>query len=363
MSASPVQPVRFALIGAGGIAQRHLDAAEQRPDAIRFVSVFDPNERAIENAKARVAGIRAFPSVAELVKAGGFDAAVVATPHFLHFEQAAAVARAGRHVLVEKPAVISVAEARELRAIADRTGAIVVAAQTRRHAPDIERARHLMADPKNFGRLRTFDITSLQDIKSFTEPGSTFWMLDGELVGGGVAIANAIHQIDMLRFLSGADYSAVMAAASFEKPFINGAESSASVVFEMSNGAHGTMHADYLATRSPFCEGMVLIGEHGSIAQHTEKIGSYRGPLSYATSGGIRSTSFAQQNEGWELVLPDHAEESQEAFTRQLVHFAAVVRGDEEPIASLEDNFNTIAAIEAIIQSARTHQRVEVATW
>lgn len=356
-------PVRFALIGTGGIAQRHIDAAVERPDAIEFVSACDPNEAALAHTRTRLPGIRTYPDVDELVAAGGFDAAVVATPHFLHLPQAAAVARTGKAVLVEKPAVVSTAQARELREIADASGAIVVAGQTRRYAPDIARARELMSSPSDFGRLRTFDITSLQDIRSFTRPGQAHWLLDGALAGGGVAISNAIHQIDMVRFLAGADYTAVMASASFEDPFVNGAESAASVVFELSNGAHGTMHADYLATRSPFSEAVVLVGEHGSLAQHTTRLGDYRGPLSYATSGGVRSTAFEQQHQGWQLVLPDHAEEGQEAFTAQLVHFAAVVRGDETSISSLEDNFNTIAVIEAIVQSARSGGRVEVPRW
>lgn len=357
-----MKPLRLALIGSGGIAERHLDAADEHPDAVRFVAACDPDPEAIARVRDRIPGIRTCADVGQLVGTGGFDAAVVATPHFLHFEQAAAVARAGCGVLVEKPLVTTTEQMRRLRDIAEASGATVLAGQTRRFAPDIVRARDFIRSERDFGALRSFDIQSLQDIRSFIPDGAAHWLLDGDLAGGGVAISNAIHQIDMVRFLTGADYTAVMARADREPPFINGAECRVSAVMELSDGSHGTLHADYLATRSPFSEAMTLVGEHGSVAQHAEHLGQYRGPLTCATSGGVRSTRFSQQHDGWHAV-DDRPERPQESFTRQLLHFAAVLRGQESPLSSLADNFNTIACVEALTVSAQSGRRVEVATW
>ena len=356
-------PLRLALIGAGGIADRHLDAADAHPDVVRFVSVVDASEKAISKVRARLPQIRVHDSADKLAAAGGFDAAVICTPHFLHFEQAAAVVRAGCSVLVEKPLVTSTEQMRRLHEIATASGATVIAGQTRRHSPDVVRARSAMSSAVDFGGLRSFDIQSLQDARPFTGP--SHWLLDGRLAGGGVAISLAIHQIDMIRFLTGADYTAALASARFDAPFRNGAESQVSAVLELSNGARGTLHADYLATRIPFAEAMTLIGEHGSLVQHAAWVGQYRGPLSYSTSEGVPSVEFKQQLGGWRQLSDDleHAEEAQEAFTRQMLHFAAVVRGEQEPVSSLADNFNTIACVEAIAASAARRQRVEVEQW
>jgi predicted dehydrogenase len=78
----------------------------------------------------------------------------------------------------------------------------------------------------------------------------------------------------------------------------------------------------------------------------------------------VPSLEFDEKLGGWaevEEIQEDARQQS--AFTNQLLHFAAVLRGDAEPASGLVDNFNTIACVEAIVQSARTGRRVEVPTW
>lgn len=360
---------RIAVIGLGGISRRHFDAIEAHPEIFELVAVCDLNRAAVDQIQERFPRIRAYQQVDDLVAAGGFDAAVIATPHFLHFEQAAAVARAGISVLVEKPLVTSTAQLRALREIAERSGAKVIAGQTRRHAPEVLAAREKTSDPKAFGSLQSFDILSFQDLRPYglgkgPDVGTSHWLFDGKLAGGGVTISLAIHQIDMLRFLADVDYTAVMATARFDEPFVNGAESQVAAALELSNGARGTLHADYLASRIPFAEAMTLIGANGSVTQHAAWLGQYRGPLSFATSNGVPSARFDDQLGGWEQLEETQEDAAaQTAFTNQLVHFAAVLRGEVAPISDLVDNFNTIACVEAIVRSARTAQRVEVETW
>jgi len=357
---------RIAVVGAGSISRRHFEAIEAHPDVFELVAVCDPDAAAIERALAGFPGARGYATVDDLLSGEQFEAAVIATPHFLHFEQAATLARAGINVLVEKPLVTSTAQLRELRQIAETSGAIVMAGQTRRHAPEVLAARSKTTDPKAFGELQSFDILSFQDLRPYGRPGATkvHWLFDGELAGGGVTISLAIHQIDMLRFLTGVDYTAVMATARFDAPFINGAESQVAATLELSNGGVGTLHADYLTTRIPFAEAMTLIGEYGSVTQHAAWLGQYRGPLSFATSNGVPSLEFDEQLGGWAQLEDTQEDARQESsFANQLLHFVAVLRGEAEPASGLVDNFNTIACVEAIVESARTGQRVGVATW
>jgi len=367
-AASDGRALRVAVIGAGGIAQRHLDAIEAHPEALELVAVCDPSAAAVERTRTRFPRAAAFATVDELLDSGGFEAAVIATPHVFHFDQAVAVVRAGIDVLVEKPVVTTTGQMRALREVADASGAIVVPGQTRRYAPEVIAARAKTLDPQVFGELQGFDIVSVQDIRSFgrsTVGGveKLHWLFDGAVAGGGVTISLAIHQIDMLRFLTGLDYAAVMAVGRFDAPFFNGAESQVAAALEMSNGATGTLHADYLATRIPFAEAMTLIGERGSVTQHATRLGQYRGPLSFATSNGQPSATFDESFAGWaQLEGTEKVDEVQVPFTNQLLSFAEAVR-NRRPDTSLVDNFNTIAAVEAIVLSARKGQKVQVEKW
>lgn len=359
--------IRLALVGVGSIARRHLDAMEAHPEVFELVAVCDPIPAAVEQVRTRFPGARGYAGIDDLLSGGGFDGAVVATPHFLHFEQAAAVARAGVGVLVEKPLVTSTAQLRALREISEASGAVIVAGQTRRHAPEVLAARSKTRDATVFGELQSFDILSFQDLRTFggsAAAGNLHWLCDGERAGGGVTISLAIHQIDMLRFLADVDYTAAMATARFDPPFVNGAESQVAATLEVDNGAVGTLHADYLATRIPFAEAMTLIGENGSVTQHAAWLGQYRGPISFSTSEGVPSATFDDQLGGWtQLEEIQEDASAQSAFTNQLLNFAAVLGGEAEPVSGLIDNFNTIACVEAIVQSARTGRRVGVEKW
>ncbi len=191
------------------------------------------------------------------------------TPHFLHYPQARACVEAGIPVLVEKPVCNNLDETRQLTTLARERGVLVVAGQNRRYERSALWARRwIQENPLNFGELRSFDLRGWQDIDAWiaTKPdkNADFWILDKERAGGGVVVSLMIHFIDMVRHLSGHDFVEVSAQGRYDLPFKNGAESSCCALLKLSNGAVGTMHANYLARKSFHPNEVInLIGEHG----------------------------------------------------------------------------------------------------
>ncbi len=359
-------PLRIAVIGLGAISRNHLTSLHALSDRFTLTAVCDSNAAAVARTVTDYPNARGFATVADLIDSGCCDAAVIGTPHFLHAEQAAALAAAGISVLVEKPLAVSTAQLRELDAVAERTGALVIAGQTRRFEADMIAARELMQRPDSpIGALRSFDVQSLQDLEAYTvSMGPRHWLMDAKLAGGGVTISNAVHQIDAIRFLTGADFTTVCAFARYDEPFIHGAESQLSAVLALSNGATGTLQASYTARKIPFSEAMTLVGERGSITQHANALGDYRGPVSFASTNGVPAATFADQLAGWQPVPAvagiDPAESN---FVGQLRCFADSVSGVAEPQNTVRHNFNTIACIEALMRSARTRETVAVESW
>lgn len=360
-------PVRLAMVGAGAIAEHHLRAIDDLADSVALTAVVEPREEAFERIRLRFPTAKRFTGISDLAQAGVSDAAIVATPHFLHYEQATELARVGLPSLVEKPLAISTREMRALGEVAEETGSLIIAGQTRRFEPEVLWAKAIIdEDPEVFGQLESFDIQSLQNINAYTiTAGTSHWLLNGELAGGGVAISLAIHQLDMIRFLSGANFTEVSAFARYDSPFTKGAESQMSAVLRMSNSATGTLQASYVADRIPFSEAMTLMGEFGTLTQHAENLGDYRGPISYASSRGAKPARFTDQLAGWARLQapPALAGLFEFSFSNQLAHFANVVRGRAVPVNTLRENFNTIACIEALMTSAREERRMTVATW
>jgi predicted dehydrogenase len=354
------------MIGTGAIARLHLPSFLNRPDAVRVSRICELNSEAAAKVTRQLPyDVPVEPDYRRLIGAEDVDAALVALPHYLHFPVAAELVRAGIPVLVEKPLTCTLKEARELHAISQKSGAAVVSGQMLRFSREaIFLKDWITRDPQNFGSLRTFDLQSWQNILAYTHAsGPSHWLLDGEKAGGGVVISLAIHQLDLIRYLSGQDFVEATALGRFDEPFHLGAESCAVVLLKMSAGACGVLHANYTAPRVPYCEALTLFAEHGTIIQHPESIGQYRGAFRFASTTNKSTQKWADQFDGFERVPPPgDSSLSEDPFTNQLVSFATSIIKRQAPVNSLSENFNTLACIESIYTSLRSGQPTLVET-
>lgn len=189
-------PVRFALIGAGGIAQSYVQAFENHPDA-RLVAVCDVRAEAAE-ALAERAGCPAYTSHAALTDGGpAFDAAIVSTPPDTHEAIVAHLLNVNIHVLCEKPFTLTTAAAERLIAAADATGVKLTMASKFRYVDDVIKLKSLIASGV-LGQV-------LQVENAFTArvDMADRWNSDPAVAGGGVLIDNGTHSVDILRYLIG----------------------------------------------------------------------------------------------------------------------------------------------------------------
>jgi predicted dehydrogenase len=363
---APSAPIRFGIVGSGAVSLRHLPAFEALPEVARMVAVCDTVAAAAEALAERFpadARPEVVTSHLELIERG-VDAVIIATPHHVHFPVARDLVAAGIPVLVEKPLTCTLEETRELRELGRRTNTPVVAGQVRRFVRDAEWLRRwIEADPEHFGELRSFDLQVWQNIEAYISAvGPGHWLLDGARAGGGVVTSVAIHQLDLLRYLTGADFAEVSAVGRYDPPFHGGAESSAAVLLTMRNGATGTLHATYMAPRVPYCEAMTLFGSSGTILMHATEAGQYHGPFRFASTKGRTTTTWNDQYADLEVVpVAEVAHLSPSAFVNQLHHFAHALARGEPPRNGVDDHFNTMACIQAINDSLRTGRPVEVA--
>jgi predicted dehydrogenase len=354
---------RLAILGTGNIARHHLRAITEKPEDFKLAALCDSNLDAARAFAGGASEVRLYQNHQDMLEAGGFDAVIVALPHNLHFGLAADCVRAGYPVLVEKPLVCNVTELRALEDLAKEHSVAVSAGQMRRFERDAVNARRwINGDPGRFGQLRSFDIQSWQNINAYiNRVGTSHWLLDGQRAGGGVVISLAIHQLDLLRFLSGCDFEEVFAMGSFDAPFHSGAESNASVLFRMNNGAVGTLHATYCAARVPLSEAMTMFGQSGTLTQQIKAIGDYRGPFYVSTEQGKQTLEFLDQYQGFELADGTDVEDLHEfSFVNQLVAFQRAVAGTGPLMNGIADNFNTIACVDAIASSLKSGRPVAV---
>lgn len=352
------EPLNVALIGAGGISRAHAKAFSLFPEQLRLCAVCDTNEAAAKALAAEFGGTAAVcGDHRELIARHRPQAALITLPHFLHFAVARDFLEGGIPCLVEKPVTCTAAELRGLSALADSKNLVLMAGQMRRFGAAVRLVREWVnASPEHFGELRSFDVVVQVNIDAYTGGKSGHWILDGAKAGGGVVASFGIHRLDIVRHLGGADFAEVTAIGRFDAPFSNGAESQASVLFRMSNGATGTLHANGRAPRTGYMDSFTLHGTHGSIME-------VAGPLRYATITGAITKEWGHQHEGW-IDAPDSTDPREDAFVLQLLAFADAVRTGKAPVMNgPAENFNTIACMDAIAASLRDGGTVRVETF
>ena len=141
------------IIGTGGVARLHADAVKAVP-ALRLVGAVsrDPGNVA---AFAEETGCRGFADRAALLADPAVDVVAVCTPPDSHVEHAVAALRAGKHVVVEKPVALSLADIDVLADEADRAGRLCVPCHNYIYAPALQRAKALV-DTGRLGQIASF---------------------------------------------------------------------------------------------------------------------------------------------------------------------------------------------------------------
>src|SRR5262249_20367125 len=122
---------RFGIIGAGGISQPHLRALAQIEGA-EAVALADLNEEALNRRGDEFNVSRRYKDYNELLEDDAVQAVTICLPHSLHERAALEAARHKKHILVEKPMCLSLAECDRMIDAADRNGVLLMVAQVLR---------------------------------------------------------------------------------------------------------------------------------------------------------------------------------------------------------------------------------------
>ncbi|WP_299970479.1 Gfo/Idh/MocA family oxidoreductase [uncultured Roseobacter sp.] len=188
-----------ALIGAGMVAQTHIDACA---DAARHVHLKAIVSRRPDRAEALAAAasdkigaaVVHYSSVDDVATDPQIDFAIIATPPNARIDLVSTLAAAGKHILLEKPVGRTAQQAREVVQICREAGVILGVVFQHRTRQASRAARDLIAKG-GLGRLvvAEFDVPWWRAQSYYDEPGRGTYARDG----GGVLISQAIHTIDL----------------------------------------------------------------------------------------------------------------------------------------------------------------------
>ncbi len=241
MAFDPV--VRAAIIGCGvaGRSRIRTILADFRNTSIDVVCEPSPEAYAEAVAIFEEAGRPVPPNAQDLDRLLGeharrLDAAFIVTPHALHFIQAKACLEAGLDVLLEKPMVMNVQEARELIETRDRTGRTLVVSFQGSLSPHIRTAVKMLRSG-GLGPVQTISGVIWQNWGGDFRDG---WRWDPRVSGGGFMFDSGAHMLNTVSDLAGEDFTDVWAL--FEK---DGApvDINAAIMGRLESGILVTIHA------------------------------------------------------------------------------------------------------------------------
>ena len=322
------QPMRFALIGAGAIANTHSDAFANT-DKADLVAVVDINKSAAV-AMAEKHGASVYSDVESLLAGDEVDAVIVCTPPNSHGEICCNLLKRGIHVLCEKPITVSSAVAQEMFAAAEAGGAILTMASKFRFVKDVQKAKQLIAD----GTIG--DVVLFENMFTCNVDMTKRWNSDRAISGGGVLIDNGTHSVDIMRFLLGplVDLQVVEGKRVQDMQV----EDTVKIFVRSVDGVMGDIDLSWSINKDQ----PNFINLYGS--EGTLHVGW--GESKYRRNGDDDWTVFGS---GYDKV---------QSFVDQIDNFVAAIAGTEELIVQPDDALSSVAVIEtayAALADAKWH--------
>jgi UDP-N-acetyl-2-amino-2-deoxyglucuronate dehydrogenase len=257
------RPLRFALVGCGRISANHIEALRQHEARARLVAVCDNRPAALEAAAAKT-GARAYASLDALLETAtgehAPDIVTLATPSGLHPRQAMRVARAGRHVLTEKPMATKWDEGMEMVRVCREAGVKLFVVKQNRLNPTMQLLKRAI-DQGRFGRIFMCTVNVF-----WTRPQSYYddapwrgrWDLDG-----GAFLNQASHYVDMVDWLVGPVDNVHAYTATLARDIE--AEDTGVMSLRLRKGGLASINVTMLTHGKNFEGSITLLGERGTV--------------------------------------------------------------------------------------------------
>lgn len=205
--------LRFGVIGCGGIALGHVERLLSIPDCY-VVGLMDTDQSRIGAMKHRfpsLAQVPEFESWKAMIDAGGLDAVVICSPHYVHYEQIMGSLEAGLHVLCEKPMVCTVAQAKEVRE-AEKGSRKVLAISYQRHC--LGRYQYIRNSIAGGQPGKVKFVAGVQNQEWLMSQKGT-WRQNMKLACGGQLNDSGSHLLDAVLWMTGLQAQEVYAGLDF----------------------------------------------------------------------------------------------------------------------------------------------------
>ena len=341
--------VKVGIIGSQFEADIHAASFQILPEEAEVIAVASPTPGHPEALAERYGIPRVFHDYREMLKQTDIEMVTITSPNPLHAPMTLDAARAGKHVVCEKPLCMTLEEADEMVETCRKEGVLLLYAEELYFTPKYVKAKE-MADQGAFGKLYLVK----QSEKHFGPHSDWFW--DVEQSGGGVFMDMGCHGVAFCYWFLGrpAIKSVLCQMGTYVHADKTKGEDNSICILEFENGSVGLVE-DSWARRGGMEDRIEVYGE-GGVTYADLHMGNAL--PTYSEYGFGYAVEKAPTTKGW--TYPVFDELYNYGFPQEMRHFARCVRGKEEPQATGEDGRVVMEVMVAGYHSARIGQKVSL---
>ncbi len=323
--------LRVGMIGCGEIGVANARSIDRAKNA-RISMAMDVVEGVAKDIGGKYNALYT-TDVEELLASPEVDAVIISTPHYLHAPLTVQAAKAGKHVMVEKPIAISLEQADEMISECEKAGVLLSVCFVSRYNADCIKAKELI-EQDAIGKIISVKISAISDKpESYWHGGysgrvKSDWRVFKGKSGGGYLIMNQVHDIDRLRYITGLEAVRVYSEYDTFATDVE-VEDFLTVVIRYNNGAIGSIDGSSCARgRESF--GNRIYGMEGQIVCGN--------PLRVYTTKSVEGLEANKWNE-------IKVEQTYDSRVRFIEEFAEAVLAGKQPSITGYDGKATLAII------------------
>jgi len=339
--------MKFLIAGLGSIGRRHFR---------NLISLGEKDIVLLRTRKATLSDdeLAGYPVETDLQAAlekHKPDAVVVANPTSMHLDVAIPAAEAGCHILLEKPVSHSLERLDILQKTAEKHGSKILVGFQFRYHPTLNQARKLI-QAGELGKVLTVHAHWGEYLPQWHpwEDYRQSYAARADL-GGGVIIT-LTHPLDYVRYLLG-DVDSLWSFNGHISPLEIDVEDVAEIGLKFVDGAVGGVHLNYF--QRPPVHRLEIVGTQGTLRWDNADgiLHLHRLPAAFSSYSDAPPAAVS------ESFSPPEGFERNQLFLVQTRYFLEVVRGESEPVCSLEDGIQALRLALAAYRSQQTGQRIK----
>jgi predicted dehydrogenase len=195
-----VSVIKVGLIGGGGIVDAHIRGYRAYADVIKVTAVADVVAEAAQRRAAEL-DAAAYTDYRQMIMEADVDAVDICLPHYLHADAIVAAARAGKHILCEKPLCLTVLQADEVHQAVSAAGVTLMCAHNQLYLPAVSKAKELL-DQGVIGPV--YEVRTADSFYNDFDPKNMGWRASAATSGGGELMDTGYHPTYLMLHFAGA---------------------------------------------------------------------------------------------------------------------------------------------------------------